>query len=151
MNIKVTRKTSPSQLQQQVEQEVYRFMQILKIELDAIGLEAVTKMRQKSPSDGGFNDQTGNLRSSIGYIIIHNGQQLAKSFEIKLQGSEGLTAGEKYANDIAKQYKKGWAIIFVAGMEYASWVEARGRDVTTGSTLGLESKVREAWNRAKAA
>ena len=36
-------------------------------------------------------------------------------------------------------------LITVAGMEYASYVEAKGFDVITGSTLGTYTKMESVW------
>jgi hypothetical protein len=151
MKVTVKPKFRALDVQRQIETELERFTKILKLELDVVALEVITEAREKGPDDGGFNDQTGNLRSSEGYIILHNGKQLFKNFEVSGRGLQGLQLGEEKAEEIASSYPKGWAIVFVAGMEYASYVEAKGRDVLTGSTLGLESKIRNAWNRAKRA
>jgi len=149
MRVTVTPKFNRNQIQAEVEREMQRFITILRLELDRVALETLTRARQKGPNDGGFNDQTGNLRSSMGYIIMYNGKQLVNDFHTYAQGSQGKAIGEKVADDIAKVHKKGWAIVMVAGMEYASWVESKGKDVITGATLGMESKIREAWERAK--
>lgn len=116
-------------------------------EFKQVGLQFVEAARLKGPVDGGFNDQTGNLRSSIGFIVMYNGQEVHADFEGSPNGSDkatGLAKGRQYANEVAQDYKEGWAIITVAGMEYASWVEAKGYDVITGSTLDGGVRMEEA-------
>ena len=99
-------------------------------------------------SAAGFNDDTGNLRSSIGFILMYYGTIVYQDFQLSNIGTDkntGLDLGIAYAEKLAKDQHAGWAIITVAGMEYASWVEALGYDVITGSTLGAEKKLTVAF------
>lgn len=83
-----------------------------------------------------YTDRTGNLRSSIGYIIIKDGNIINESFQIATKGNDkytGLEKGKNFAINIASKYPKGFILIGVAGMEYAAAVEANGYDVITGS------------------
>lgn len=76
----------------------------------------------------GYNDQTGQLRSSTGYIIYHNGKIVKERFELSAYGTDkspGLKAGKEYAFSILRE-SDGWGIIFVVGMEYASYVQGKG-------------------------
>ena len=91
-----------------------------------------------------YHDQTGNLRSSIGYIIAKNGEIIQGN----TQGtSEGQAQARNIATEVLRQNTKGFILIGVAGMEYAAAVEARGYDVITGSVPAakslLKSKIRE--------
>jgi hypothetical protein len=86
--------------------------------------------------DGAYRDVTGNLRSSIGYVIFCRGQLVAETFGIANGGSG---KGKSNAVSIARSYALGlaakWAgdnnyvLIVVAGMNYASSVESRGLNV----------------------
>ena len=91
-----------------------------------------------------FRSQTGNLRSSIGYIIARDGNILKENIEGK---SEGRTQAKKIAEEVLKESKKGFVLICVAGMEYAVAVESKGYDVITGSIPAakalLKSKIKE--------
>lgn len=83
-----------------------------------------------------WTDQTGNLRSSGGYIILRNSEQLVSGgFEVIKEGAEGAETGQRIAEEIALQYPTGLIGIFVAGMDYAVYVEATGRDVLTGPSM----------------
>lgn len=98
--------------------------------LQYMGEEFVNKARLS----GNYTDRTGNLRSSIGYIIILNGKTIDKNF----QGpkTEGRSQAQKVAQEVAFQYPSGYVLIGVAGMSYAAYVEAKGFDVISGSAPG---------------
>lgn len=119
-------------------------------ELAYIGLQFVQEARSKAPTEGSFNDDTGNLRASLGYIIMYNGKRVQQDFS---HGSaqEGKSKGLEFANKVGTEYPKGWALILVAGMFYASYVEGYGYDVLTGSTLNAQSKMSGVWERVSRA
>jgi len=156
-----------------------RVVKVTQNELMQIGLQFVRDARSKIPtkeyhlvagdartaarlvggsinlsSAAGFNDDTGNLRSSIGFILMYHGQIVYQDFQLSNVGTDkntGLDLGLAYAEKLGKEYYEGWAIITVAGMEYASWVEALGYDVITGSTLGAEKKLTVAFKNVMTA
>ena len=80
-----------------------------------------------------FRDDTGNLQSSIGYVIVKDRRIIWKAFKGigKTTTSEGKASGERLAQAIA--IKDSLALVGVAGMEYGIYVEARGIDVISGS------------------
>lgn len=85
-----------------------------------------------------YQDRTGNLTASMGYIIVVNGQLTSKAgFDEK----HGGTVGEALATDIAKDFKTGYALIVVAGMNYASHVEAKGYNVLSSAELLAERQL----------
>jgi hypothetical protein len=97
------------------------------------------------PADKGYNDRTGNLRSSTGYIIVMDGR-IAKNKFSKVTGSEqstedGASIGLTYAESLAANHSKGYVLIFVAGMEYALEVESRGKDVLTTTEYKARSEM----------
>jgi hypothetical protein len=149
MKLKLTPMFTEADIQKQMDEFADRVFRVTKNELMQVGLQFVRDSRLKSKPEGGFDDQTGNLRSSIGFILMYDGNIIHEDFELSDKGTEkiqGLTAGRGMADDISKEYPKGWAIITVAGMEYASWVEAKSYDVITGSTLGAEAKLEKAMS-----
>lgn len=88
---------------------------------------------------GDYIDQTGNLRSSIGAIILLDGQVVSRSgFEVVMGGSSGANEGLTYAQEIAAAYPRGIALVVVAGKDYAAHVAARGRDVLSSAVLKAE-------------
>ena len=68
---------------------------------------------------GTYEDQTANLRNSIGYFIFHNGEMVHEKNEIVTNRS----LIEEFINP------DGFQLILIAGMNYASWVESKGYNV----------------------
>lgn len=77
-----------------------------------------------------YNNQTGNLESSTGYVIVENGTVVkVAGFDVVKSGSEGAQGGKSYALSLAGQYPTGICLIVVAGMKYAHYVSDKGLDV----------------------
>ena len=74
---------------------------------------------------GTYTDQSGNLRSSIGYAVLLSGQVIQSDCVDKIKnGDEGVSEGQKYLQSrIKKASKKGIVLIVTAGMNYAEYVE----------------------------
>ncbi len=90
-----------------------------------------------------YHDQTGNLRSSIGYIIIHNGVIVDQNFRLSKEGDDretGKVEAMNYANELVGKYPTGWVLVGFAGMNYAAAVESRGYDVITDSANQIDIK-----------
>ena len=102
-----------------------------------IGEEVVTYAKQ-IPPERGFTDRTGNLRSSIGYVVCKDGQPINLAFEAVKGGHEGVHTGQRLAMEIARQHTEGYTLIVVAGMNYAVHVESKGRDVLTSAEKEAE-------------
>ena len=131
----------------QVLQKIERVNQFVLDRLNFIGLEFVRNAR----TNANFKDQTGNLRSSIGYIILKDGQVVSENFELSAIGTDKKT-GKAQGEDFAKsQYKqeKGYVLFLVAGMKYAAAVESKGFDVITGSSFIVQSDVKEMIQKLK--
>ena len=52
-----------------------------------------------------------------------------------MQGDSGAKSGIQYAKEVARQFPEGIVLIVVAGMNYASFVSATGRDVLDSAEL----------------
>lgn len=78
-------------------------------------------------NNGSYEDQTGNLRSSIGYAVLMNGQVIQSDHVDKIKnGDEGVSEGLAFLQKrIQKAKKKGVCLIVTAGMNYADYVETR--------------------------
>lgn len=101
-----------------------------------VGESCVTEAR----NNGRYQDQTGNLRSSIGYVVVDNGRIVHQGASQKfMEGTQGEAEGIKYARQLAPEILKGIALIVSAGMEYAVYVEARGLNVLSSAELLAES------------
>ncbi len=85
----------------------------------------------KARNSGNYTDRTGNLRASIGYVILKDGQEIDSSFPGGK--SKGVSAAKKAIDEVRGLFGKGLVLIGVAGMNYAAAVESKGFDVITGS------------------
>lgn len=95
---------------------------------------------------GSYKDHTGNLRSSVGYMIFRDGKRVADNFEKSQNGTDrqtGVIKARRLAKKIALEVGTGWGLILTAGMEYAARVEALGYDVATSGTIQSEEYLRE--------
>ena len=117
------------QIRDYLDKETRKNIQRVIASLQYVGETVVNEIRTSHISD--WNDQTGNLRSSIGYILAVDGQPLNMSGFEKVDGpdrdkttEDGSESGKSYAQSLCSLYPKGIALIVVAGMEYAAYVEA---------------------------
>lgn len=124
---------------------------------------------QEAIKKGSYGNITGNLRSSIGYIIAYDGKIIKEGGFYKVQGhgdnmqnvefttkdgknvsfwakgkfgdgSDGSKKGLEFAR--SKIDTTGYSFVLVAGMEYASYVSSKGFDV-------LDSGIAMLWNLIK--
>ena len=127
---------------------------ILKTEitmaLAKLGEECVAKARDRSAEES-WIDQTGNLRSSIGYAVYdHAVKQVESAFNVVMKGKQGPSEGRKMIDEAARQYSDVFALVVVAGMNYAEWVEAKkNKDVLESTRIWAEKVCIERLNKAK--
>lgn len=154
MKIKITPAFTEADVQKDIDKFMDRVLRVTLAEISRVGDKFVTDARNKAPFDegpgGSFNDQTGNLRSSIGYIIVYDGKIVRENFDHG-GGPIGQKEGRDFAEYQAALNPTGWALITVAGMEYAAFVEAKGYDVITGSTLNANSQMNKVWANVRRA
>lgn len=125
-----------------IEQRKAVFRQAVLNRLELIGFEFVKMAREKTASEGGFNDVTGNLRSSIGFAVVDHGNIHKENYEASRGGqrqSAGINEAKNYIRTLKDDFDQGYALVVVAGMGYAAAVESRGKDVITGSSLICET------------
>lgn len=114
--------------------------------LQRLGEECVTRARSEHPRN--WQDQTGNLRSSIGYMIFKDGSAIAESVFEQVSARnpqagdvyDGAEQGMQFCKQIGEQ-TSGIALVVVAGMNYAQYVEKNGRDVLTSAELFAEQEL----------
>lgn len=96
------------------------------------GKDLVDKARAKTREEGGFGNITWNLRASIGCAVVRN-HTISDGdtyFPPVNNGGEGHKIGIAYLREIASLIDDGDVyLLFVAGMEYASFVQKKGKDV----------------------
>lgn len=110
---------------------VERLDEVINSTMAKVGEDAVAVARLV----GNYNDITGNLRSSIGYVLLNDGKEIVRGQTrafagSKGDGSDGVRTGEEFIEAIQGDYPEGKALLLTAGMEYASYVEdIHGKDV----------------------
>lgn len=118
--------------------------------LTKLGEESVARIRDRGPLES-WIDHTGNLRSSVGYSVYDYGvKYMQSSFATVLGGSKGRSEGMRMVNELAQEYSNVFALVVVAAMDYADYVEAiNGKDVLESTRLWAQSVVEQRLNRAK--
>lgn len=125
-------------LREKIEKYHQKVIRILRI----VGEKCINEAR----TNGSYQDQTGNLRSSIGYVVLQDGKPIEKggftpTERGKKKGKDGQKEGESFINKVISQYPKGFVLVVVAGMKYASYVEARNYNVLSSAELLAEKEV----------
>lgn len=136
-----------SDIDSYLHQQVNRLDDLMIRNLNYLGMECVNLAKSLDT----YQDQTGNLRNSIGYVVIKHGNILNSAFldDTKGPASEnndisGKETGENYAKELAKNFKNGYAVIVVAGMEYASYVEdVHHLDVLNPAKVFAKSRINQ--------
>ena len=122
----IKRKTSDAEIGRMVEQKMQRIIDAAIYNLSYVGERVLNEAR----SSGSYKDQTGNLRSSVGYVIVVDGKVVkSSSFETVKGGGQGSSEGKAYVQTLVSKFPQGIALIVVAGMNYASYVSAKGYNV----------------------
>ncbi len=128
----IRQKTSKEDINAYIERRVLLMKQAMIRKMMVVGEKVINQAR----TSGNYKDQTGNLRSSVGYVIISDGIIIQESsFEVVGKGVEGSKSGKEFAERLARQHSKGLILIVVAGMKYAKYVSARGYDVIDSAEL----------------
>ena len=113
-----------SEISAVIQNETQRVEMLTIRALSYLGELCVIEARNR-PKEISWVDRTGNLRSSVGYIIAKGGKIIKYSdFQQVKAGSEGVDEGKKFAEMLAKQSLSSYVLVVVAGMNYAEYVEA---------------------------
>ena len=142
--MKLTPKFDQSDIRKMIEQKVVRLNKATLMGLQRIGEQFIADARGIDT----YTDQTGNLRSSIGYIILKNGKPVFGSrFDQVKDGGEGVKKGREFVESQIGKGDGGYVLIVVAGMDYAAAVESKNYDVLTGSSTKAEAMLRKLITR----
>lgn len=121
-----------------------RIHRAIETVMQFIGEECVSIAREQ----GTYNDITGNLRNSVGYVLVRNGDIICKNFEervaskvVDAANGKGILQGQALAEELAKRFTKGYALIVVAGMHYAHYVESLNKDVLDSAERYAQQRV----------
>ena len=124
--------TPKSKIDAYIEARMNRLKRAIIYNLCVVG----EKVRNEALDNGSYTDRTKNLRSSVGYVVVVDGQVYKMSAFGKPDGNdEGRSTGMSYARSLAGKFPKGIVLIVVAGMRYASYVSAKGYNVLDSSEL----------------
>lgn len=107
-----------------------------------LGEECTARIRDRSAEES-WIDHTSNLRSSIGYAVYDYGiKSVESTFATLGSGAEGSSEGKKMVQELASEYSKVFALVVVAAMNYADFVEAKeNKDVLASTELWARSVV----------
>ena len=111
--------------------------------LKTVGMSTVDLARAKTKNEGGFNNITWALRSSIGCAISDpTGNVIFTYFPPLSKGAEGSAAGISYAHEISRLLFDGdYLLILVAGQSYAALLENKDIDVISGSLSSFQKEL----------
>lgn len=122
----ISQTTPPNQIEQYLADQIERRERAIINALQYVGEQCLTEARDNKT----YKDITGNLKSSVGYIVLKDGKSISES-------GGGKAEIEKQASN----HPKGIVLIVVAGMNYAAAVEARNFNVLTSAELLAEQLV----------
>lgn len=137
----VVSKTDMRKLKTGLQAKMKDLVAILVKQLSYIGEESVRIARE----NGSYSDITGNLRSSIGYVVLVDGKPVKKGTPKQYDGKDGSgeagpPAAEALLQSLQAKFPWGVVLIVCAGMKYAAYVEAvHHKDVLTSAELIAES------------
>jgi hypothetical protein len=115
--------------------------------LSYVGLHAITIAREQHTRN--YTDRTGNLRASVGYVIVKNGSIVFSggfdpaAASNRTDGDAGASEGKRIAEQLRANYRDGFVLIVVAGMYYGVYVEKRNYNVLTFTTIEAKKKANE--------
>ena len=135
----ITPQFTPADIERMLQEKIAKYEEKIVRILRFVGEKCINEAREY----GSYQDRTGNLRSSI---VLKEGKPIEKGgFTPTERGTEGGKNGQKegeaFINKVTSQYPKGFVLVVVAGMKYASYVEARNYNVLTSAELLAEREV----------
>jgi len=114
-----------------LDNELKKIDRAIILRMRSLGERCVNHAREH----GSYIDRTGNLRSSVGYVLLRHGKILDEIFESTGKGEEGVKEGKAFARMLADQYPTGYVLIVVAGMNYAAAVQSLGTNVLSNTEI----------------
>jgi len=118
---------------EELAKEIEKLENKVQTMMELAGEKYITEARQNGSKVKSYEDRTGNLRNSNSYVVRKNGQPVREVI--------GRPETAKLINE--EPSDAAFALICGAGMEYASFVEAKGFDVVSSAQLATERFVEE--------
>ena len=142
----IKRVTPNSVIKAYIEKRLRDFREVIIGNLEYVGEQALRQAR----TGHRYEDQTGNLTSSIGYAIVIDGRVHKQStFDVVKDGDKGAKEGEMFLKSLISQHSKGIVFIMVAGMPYAQYVEAMSLDVLESAEMMAERMLPQIFKALK--
>lgn len=148
--------TPKAAIQSAINRRVERLLGALIKTLCYVGEEVVKYARD--PNRKRYTDQTGNLTSSIGYVVLRDGEVVHESSFEQVNGNgkaksrsklSGSKEGRKFLHQLIAENSSGLVLIVVAGMPYAAYVEAMGYDVLDSAEIKAEEMIKKMLRKLK--
>jgi len=139
---------TPADVKRMIDEKMDRIDKAIIARLQYIGERFVNNARKKHT----YLDQTGNLTSSIAYIVQKNGIRIKDNYQKSEKGSDGgkgLSQAKALIEELKVKFPKGYVLICVAGMNYAAAVESKGKDVITASSIEAKKDLENAVSKFK--
>ncbi len=122
-----------SDIEKQFNEEVNRLKRQAKLKLQRVGEVYASTAKEK----GSYKDHTSNLRNANGYGIKENGS-LTDISSGRPETEQGIKA---------QSTKAEIELICGNGMDYASYVQRKGYDVTDSAQLAAEAEARKLFSK----
>ncbi len=122
-------KTSQAEMSNRLNADMENIIAKLLKMLMYIGERCISEAR----TSGNYTDRTGNLRGSIGYVVLRNG--------VVQNMNAPMSKSKRFIEELIPKYSKGIVLVVVAGMNYAAYVEAKNYNVLASSELEAEKLV----------
>jgi hypothetical protein len=114
--------------------EEYRSMSVAKREF----------LRHR-PHQPNYIDLTGNLRHSLSYVVLKDGEEVKSDYGTNKQPSAQIAA------EMKSKYPNGYTLILIAGMEYAAELTfLKGYDVLSSPNIKAKELFSDFINELKA-
>lgn len=97
--------------------------------------------------NGGYQNQTHNLVSSIAFVVLKEGEIIHEDYKQIGPGSEGVNTAKRIIEEQSANFSRGYALVCVAGMDYAAHVESKGKDVISGSSTMIQKDLKSAFKQ----
>lgn len=126
----ISNQTPQSEIEDYINGKIAQTRDAIIYNFQYVGESCIAQARTWQNQVNPYTDRTGNLRSSVGYIIVENGKIVGKSsFNVVKQGGIGKSEGVNFAQSLVSQFPTSIVLICVAGMKYATYVADKGYDV----------------------
>lgn len=134
-----------------MEKKVKEQMDAVVAYLNQKGIEYTNIARRKTLAKEPYNNITFNLVSSVGFAIARDGVIVQSYFPLSGTGAQGKAKGEVLAERVAREYSgpSDIVLVLVAGEDYATFVQAKGKDVVSASSNAFELFLNQVWGAFK--